>query len=229
VYPVQYEVRVTAQWPEPPAGTDLLDSLGDGTGPDVELEGLTADQRAATAGDAVVVFNGTYYNLTRQRFDGSDITIAWNGTLLDTVATEDEPARMRFTITNTGSRPLYISTGEGCPFGPYSAQHRDGHSFLLWSPLYQELLNTTLATYNGDGIFSEVGVACGLGQGESESATYMIAPQLDGVRPGTYTVNETIDVAALEQPLGTAETSLHAEKSPTGTFRHTTTFTLTPG
>lgn len=233
----QYEIRISGATDLQPLGTTnrsptqditqfLLQDAGTGPTPDLKVEELTARQRALTRPETVVPYNGTYYNLTLHRFNGSRIHLAWDATLLDNRTTPGDPATIRLAVTNTGDRTLSISSGVMWPFDVYRPVRSDGHSFLLWSPSYAERIRGWSGSTHEEAIIPAVGITRSLGPGNSTAINYTLAPQVDGVQHGRYTVNGSFSVAAFEDAVPDDAGALQAEKYPGRTFRYRFSFRL---
>lgn len=235
----KYEIRVSGATDLQPLGTTnrsptqditqfLLQDAGTGPATDLTVEELTARQRALTRPDTVVPYNGTYYNLTLHRFNGSRIHLAWDATLLDNRTTPGDPATIRLAVTNTGDRTLSISSGVMWPFDVYRPVRSDGHSFLLWSPSYAERIRGWSGSAHEEVIIPAVGITRSLGPGNTTAINYTVSPHVDGVQHGRYTVNGSFSVAAFEDAVPDDAGALIAEKYPGRTFRYRFSFRISP-
>jgi len=165
-----------------------------------------------------------FYDLTVT--DTGAVGIEVDVTVTDPVSREFDPAWLRFTVRNTGDRPVALSTGPPPPFGTLWARRRDGRNgadddggddggpanalldgpsgFLLWTPEYveSEHVFTRLGLVYAS---HAVGLSVRLEPGEAMQQRFAVRRDPGWLSPGRYVVDSGFDIDPVAEDGGRGE------------------------
>lgn len=131
-----------------------------------------------------------FYEPTIGETGPTHLPVEFEATLVDDSVRPFDPARIDFSITNTGDKGIGVFSGAPGPFGVLSAES-NGDRLTLWSDAYAESdhVRTTGRSVRGA---NDIGIVTELDPGETRTREY----QVDRWRlaPGTYPVSEWIGI-----------------------------------
>lgn len=115
---------------------------------------------------------------------------------VDDTITEDGPAVLELSVTNSGVTPTELLTGAAPPFSTLRARAYDDEGtggdrtggFLLWSDSYEETRD--ISVRRGRLTRNDIGVNIKLLPGETQTQRYEIYMEVSGVSAGRYVIED---------------------------------------
>lgn len=118
--------------------------------------------------------------------------IRLEATVFDDTVTAHDPAVIQLSLHNTANTSGGVSNGEFWPFDIFYMEREDGHTFLLFSEEYEDILGWEMPGYTGLSVIPAPMKMGEIGPGEVLRRNHTIASGIPGVRPGNYTVTDNM-------------------------------------